>query len=127
MAPATEVIWRAMRRSVRDGAPGLRIPPLLLDSPPGIGKSYWSRRLGALLATSTTVIEATGENASFGIVGSQRGWGGSHPGRLIETVLQSRIANPVMGSTRSKRPVGPHPRTGMPSGWQRRFCRCWNR
>ena len=96
MAPATEVIWRAMRRSVRDGAPGLRIPPLLLDSPPGIGKSYWSRRLGALLATSTTVIEATGENASFGIVGSQRGWGGSHPGRLIETVLQSRIANPVM-------------------------------
>lgn len=42
------------------------------------------------------MIEATGENASFGIVGSQRGWGGSHPGRLIETVLQSRIANPVM-------------------------------
>ncbi|ADO44321.1 ATP-dependent Lon protease (plasmid) [Ketogulonicigenium vulgare Y25] len=96
MAPATEIVWHAMRRSVREGLPGLKIPPLLLDGPPGIGKSELARRLGELLATPTTVIEATGENASFGVVGSQRGWGGSHPGRLIETVLQSRIANPVM-------------------------------
>ena len=96
MAPATEVVWHAARRSWREGAPGLRIPPLQLTGPPGIGKSRFGRRLAALLATSTAVIEATGENASFGIVGSQRGWGGSHPGRLIETVLQSRIANPVM-------------------------------
>ncbi|WP_253879826.1 hypothetical protein [Paracoccus aminovorans] len=96
MAPATEVIWHAMRRSWREGAPGLRIPPLQLTGPPGIGKSRFGRDLATLLATSTAVIEATGENASFGIVGSQRGWGGSYPGRLIETVLQSRIANPVM-------------------------------
>lgn len=96
LAPATEVFWQAMRRSVREGSPGLRMPPLLLDGPPGIGKSYWARRLGELLTVPTTVIEATGENASFGIVGSQRGWGGSYPGRLIETALQHRVANPVM-------------------------------
>lgn len=96
MAPVTEVVWHAMRRSVREGWLGLRMPPLLHDGPPGTGKSHWTRRLGALLSTPTTVIEATGENASFGIVGSQRGWGGSCPGRLIETVLQSRIANPAM-------------------------------
>ncbi|CAM3263567.1 ATPase family associated with various cellular activities (AAA) [Paracoccus aminovorans] len=96
MAPAIEVVWHAMRRSWREGLPGLRIPPLLLDGPPGIGKSRLARLLGKLLSTSTTVIEATGENASFGVVGSQRGWGGSCPGRLIETILQSRIANPVM-------------------------------
>lgn len=96
MAPATEVVWHAMRRSVREGLPGLKIPPLLLDGPPGIGKSELARRLGKLLSTPTTVIEATGENASFGVVGSQRGWGGSCPGRLIETILQTPIANPVM-------------------------------
>lgn len=96
MALATEVVWQAMRRSVREGWPGLRVPPLLLDGPPGIGKSHWARRLGELLAVPTTVIEATGENASFGIVGSQRGWGGSYPGRLIETTLQHRVASPVM-------------------------------
>lgn len=96
MAQATEIIWHGMRRSVREGWPGLRLPPLALDGPPGIGKSHFARILGKLLSTPTTVIEATGESASFGIVGSQRGWGGSCPGRLIETVLQSRIANPVM-------------------------------
>ena len=96
MAPATEIVWHAMRRSVREGWPGLRLPPLLLDGPPGIGKSHWARRLGELLSTPATVIEATGENASFGIVGSQRGWSAACPGRLIETVLQGRMASPVM-------------------------------
>lgn len=61
MDPATEVVWHAMRRSVREGWPGFRMPPLLLDGPPGIGKSRYARRLGELLATSPTVIEATGE------------------------------------------------------------------
>jgi len=58
MASATEQVWRGMRSSVRDGAPGLRLPPILLDGPPGIGKSFWARRLGRLLTVPTTVIEA---------------------------------------------------------------------
>ena len=96
MAPATEAVWHAMRRSVREGWPGLRLPPILLDGPPGIGKSHWARRLGQLLTVPTAVVEATSENASFGVVGSQRGWGSAHPGRLLETILQARVANPVL-------------------------------
>lgn len=96
MGPATEIVWQAMRRSVREGWPGLRLPPLLLDGPPGIGKSHWARRLGEVIGVPATVVEATGENASFGVVGCQRGWGAASPGRLIETVLRTRIANPVM-------------------------------
>ncbi len=96
MSPATDLVWHAMRRSVREGWPGLRVPPILLDGPPGIGKSHWARLLGDAIAAPTMVIEATGENASFGVVGSQRGWGGSCPGRVIETIIQNRIANPVV-------------------------------
>lgn len=96
MGSATEIVWHAMRRSVREGWPGLRVPPLLLTGPPGIGKSHWARRISQLLSTTTGIIEASTENASFGLVGSQRGWGGNYPGRLVETVLKSRIANPVM-------------------------------
>lgn len=48
MAPVTERIWHEMRRSVRSGDEGLRLRPLLLDGPPGIGKSHWARRLGDL-------------------------------------------------------------------------------
>ncbi|MAN59539.1 MAG: hypothetical protein CMC08_06855 [Flavobacteriaceae bacterium] len=63
---------------------------------PRIGKSHWARRLGQLLTVPTAVVEATSENASFGVVGSQRGWGSAHPGRLLETILQARVANPVL-------------------------------
>lgn len=96
MGPATEQVWKGMRRSVREGATGLRLPPILLDGPPGIGKSFWARRLGGLLTVPTTVIEATNENASFGLVGSQRGWGSAAPGRLISTILMERVGNPVV-------------------------------
>lgn len=96
MGPATEVVWRAMRRSAKSGEPGLRLPPLLLDGPSGIGKSHWARHLGTMLSVPTMVFEATTENASFGLVGSQRGWGNATPGRLINTILQHRIGNPVV-------------------------------
>lgn len=96
LAPATEAVWHALRRSVREGLPGVRMRPLLLDGPPGIGKSVWARRLSSLLGTPATVIEASNENASFGIVGSQRAWGGSQPGRVIEDMLRNRVGNPVV-------------------------------
>lgn len=52
--------------------------------------------MGELLSTPVTVVEATGENASFGIVGGQRGWSGAYPGPLVETVLRTGTANPVI-------------------------------
>lgn len=96
MAAATESAWHAMRRSVREGWQGFRMPPMLLDGPPGIGKSHFARQLGSLLAAPVLVMDATTENASFGLVGTQRGWNNSCPGQVIETVLRSRIANPVV-------------------------------
>lgn len=96
MAPATEVVWHALRKSVREGWPGVCLPPLLLDGPPGIGKSVWSRQLAKALALPELVIEATSESASFGIVGSQRGWSNAAPGRLVQTILQHRIGNPLV-------------------------------
>lgn len=96
MGPATEVVWHGMRRSVREGDIGLRLPPLLLDGPPGIGKSAWSRSLAGLIGVPTMVYEATVVNASFGLVGAQRNWGNSNPGRLLNTILEHRVGNPIV-------------------------------
>lgn len=96
LAPATETVWHAMRRSVREGWPGLRLPPMLLDGPPGIGKSVWARRLAELIHAPSEIVEATGETASFGIVGNQRGWSNAAPGRPLEAILLTRIGNPVV-------------------------------
>ena len=96
LGAATEVIWHGLRRSVEHGDPGVRVSPLLLDGPAGIGKSHLARKLAALVGVPSIVVEATNENASFGIVGSQRSWGNSAPGRLINFILSEGVANPIV-------------------------------
>lgn len=81
MGPATERAWHAMRASVRDGDTELRLPPLLLVGPPGVGKSHGARSLGRHLGVPTTVIDATGEPALWAVIGLQKGWGAGDPGR----------------------------------------------
>lgn len=96
MAPATEAVWQGMRTSAREGLPGLRFNPLVLVGSPGIGKSFWARRLAHHLAVPTTMIDATGEPAAFALVGSQRGWSSATPGRLMQTVLRERHGGPLV-------------------------------
>jgi len=69
-----------------------------------------------VISAPTTVIEATGENASFGVVGSQRGWGGAHPGRVLETILRTRIANPVIIVDEVEKAGAPTSRNGNTFG-----------
>ncbi|TCO70381.1 AAA family ATPase [Rhodovulum euryhalinum] len=96
MGPATEAIWHGLRRSVQSGDAGLRLPPMLLDGPPGIGKSRWARRLAGLIGVPDLIFEATTENASFGLVGCQRGWANAVPGRLVNLILTRVVATPVV-------------------------------
>ncbi|CUH67847.1 Lon protease [Thalassovita gelatinovora] len=96
MAPATDRLWRDMRASARNGDPAPLVRPMLLVGPPGIGKSHFARLLGDLLSVPTTIIEATGEPASFSVTGSQRGWGSASPGKILEGIMASQIANPVI-------------------------------
>ena len=95
LAPATEAAWQALRRAARaDGA--VRLGPLLLDGPPGIGKSAWARRLATALSLPACEVDAGASGAGFAIAGVERGWGSAQPGRLIETILQHRLGNPLV-------------------------------
>lgn len=96
MASATEAVWHGLRASAREGLPGLRFNPLVLVGSPGIGKSFWARRLAHHLALPTTLIDATGEPATFALVGSQRGWSSATPGKLMLTVLKERHGGPLV-------------------------------
>lgn len=96
MARATEIAWHAMRESVREGAPAVRLPPLLLDGPPGIGKSHWARQLAELVGMPSELIDAANEPAGFAVAGSQKGWSTAHPGRPVELILNKRVGNPVI-------------------------------
>ncbi|WP_298837746.1 AAA family ATPase [uncultured Roseobacter sp.] len=96
MAPATEEVWHGLRASARERLPGVRFKPLVLVGPPGIGKSHWARRLAHHLAVPTTMIEATGEPATFSLVGVQKGWGSASAGKLMQTVLRERHGGPLV-------------------------------
>lgn len=96
MGPATEALWQGLRRAAQASEAGLRLPPMLLDGPPGIGKSHWARRLAGLLKVPDMIFEASNENASHGLVGSQRAWGNAAPGRMVNLLLYHRVANPVI-------------------------------
>lgn len=95
MAPATTEVWMALRRAAVGGQV-ITIPNLLLCGPPGIGKSAWARRMAALLTLPSCVIEIGSGSTSFRIAGLERGWAGGMPGRPLETIIASRIGNPVV-------------------------------
>ena len=95
MAPATEAAWHALRRSARVGEP-VRVGPLVLTGPPGVGKTAWARRLAGQLAVASTVIDASQGLASFSLTGTEKGWASAQPGRPLTTMIDNRIANPII-------------------------------
>ncbi|MFT6091848.1 MAG: hypothetical protein ACJAWM_001662 [Sulfitobacter sp.] len=96
LQPVTEKVWRDMRRHIQSGGVGVKFSPTLMVGPPGIGKSHFARRLGELSGTSSVVIDVSATTEGFGVVGSQRTWGNSTPGRPVQTILETGVGNPVV-------------------------------
>ncbi len=95
MAPATKAAWGALSRSAREGTP-VRFGPMILAGPPGVGKTAWARRLAACLDLPACMIDASKGLASFSLVGTEKGWATQQPGRPLETMIEARMANPVV-------------------------------
>ncbi|MDO5648007.1 AAA family ATPase [Paracoccus sp. (in: a-proteobacteria)] len=97
MQPASVAVMHAMNRATRTGAAGLTMPPLILSGPPGVGKSQWARSLARLFRVPVVDIDIGASNgATFALSGTERGWGSAAPGRLVGTMLQTQIANPLV-------------------------------
>ena len=78
------------------GGAGLRFRPIVLDGPPGIGKSSYARRLAVAADVPVRFIDAGQASAAFRIAGLEQGWSSSCPGIPLEEIIQSRVGNPVM-------------------------------
>lgn len=95
MGRAIDALWRDMSISAQDGM-GLRFRPLLLDGPPSAGKTHLARRLSEMTGVPDVVIDIGGGSEGFRVAGSHRTWSSGSPGRIVETVLEKRIGNPIV-------------------------------
>ena len=87
--------WRAMRHEVGEGR-GAWCPPLLLNGMPGTGKTTLGRSLAQALRTPLVEVDAGSGTAAFQLAGVEKGWGSAEPGLVVENILRTRVANPVI-------------------------------
>lgn len=97
MAPAAAAVMRAMNRATTAGPAPFQAPPMILVGGPGIGKSRWARDLARAFNVPAISVDIGATNgAVFALSGVERGWGGATPGRVVRTMLATRVVNPIV-------------------------------
>jgi ATP-dependent Lon protease len=74
----------------------LRLPPLLMLGPAGIGKTSLLRRFCELGDIPYIIISAGGTGDSMILKGTNRAWSSSQPGAPVRLIRQTMVANPLI-------------------------------
>jgi ATP-dependent Lon protease len=74
----------------------VRIPPMLLLGPPGVGKTYFSQRVAGLLGAPHAAIAFDQPSAGSQLRGSDKFWGNTETGLLFNLICRGTHANPVI-------------------------------
>lgn len=97
MAPAATAVMRAMNRATTAGPAPFQTPPMILVGGPGIGKSRWARDIARAFNVPAINVDIGAANgAVFALSGTERGWGSATPGRVVRTMLATRVVNPIV-------------------------------
>jgi ATP-dependent Lon protease len=75
---------------------GPRIPPILLDGEPGLGKTHFAIELAKALGTTVRRIGFDSPISGATLLGSERRWSNTQYGALFELVCLGQHANPVV-------------------------------
>ena len=79
-----------------DSADGLEVTPMLLLGMPGIGKTHFAKKLADLIGTGMNLVSMGTVTAGWLLSGSASQWKGAKPGKVFESLVDGKYANPVI-------------------------------
>lgn len=74
----------------------VRVPPMLLLGPPGVGKTLFSHRVAELIGASHASIAFDQPSAGAILRGTEKYWGNTESGLLFNLICLGEFANPVI-------------------------------
>lgn len=72
------------------------LPPILLTGDPGVGKTYFAKRLTKALATTFNFVPMSTVSAGFILSGAAATWKDARPGKVALSLIDGDYANPML-------------------------------
>lgn len=85
----------AIELAIRFEAKRFTLPPMLLNGPPGVGKTFGLFALSEALDLTSVSLPVSTMNAGFVLSGMERGWRDPEPGMLAKHAAKSAHINPI--------------------------------
>lgn len=96
LASAIENLLRPICVAQRTGQPVLRLPPLLLAGPPGIGKSALVRAFGKAAKVPLFTMQAGAGHEASTLTGLSRTWRAAEPSFPVRSIGTAGVGNPLL-------------------------------
>jgi ATP-dependent Lon protease len=78
------------------GNEAVQFTPILLLGEPGLGKTYFARKLAQALSTGFEFVSMSSLTAGWVLSGASAGWQNARPGKVAQTLIEGEYANPVV-------------------------------
>ena len=78
------------------GNEAVQFTPLLLLGEPGLGKTYFAKRLAQVLSTGFEFVSMSSLTAGWVLTGASAQWHNARPGKVAQTLIEGDYANPVL-------------------------------
>lgn len=88
----TETIQKHLILSRLGAEQLLKIPAILVNGPPGIGKTAYCSRLAGLLGVRFEQIDLSTGGANFSMTGLDSGYSSGHPGRIWQSLQHDSLS-----------------------------------
>jgi ATP-dependent Lon protease len=78
------------------GNEAVQFTPMLLLGEPGLGKTYFAKRLADALGTGFEFVSMSSLTAGWVLSGASAQWHNARPGKVAQTLIEGEYANPVV-------------------------------